>query len=151
MRFSRLTLATAFLCSLLAACGGGGGGDSGAGGGGGGSGGGGGGGGAGGGGCGSCCSYPPPVPTANTFLPTDTSIRLTYVNQPGAALFEDTVSRNSQSISPFRYPTGGKEYYISTADEVSFAGFYAPVVVVSGAGTFTADARFNTPVSLFRS
>jgi hypothetical protein len=125
----RQTAAIALLCSMLCACGGGGGGD--------GSGGGGGGGG------------PPPIPAPHAFLPTDTSIQLTYSAFVAPSSFEATTSRNSQFIAPFVYPTRGKEYYVSNADGASFAGFYSPQVFVSGAGTFTADARFNTPITLF--
>src|SRR5688572_28238332 len=76
---------------------------------------------------------PPPVPTPNAFLPTDTRIALTYGAQQGPAQFEATIQQGVTALAPFRYPIGGKEYYVSTAESVAFAGFYAPVVVVSGA------------------
>jgi hypothetical protein len=135
----RLAVLTA-ACAVLGACGGGGGGGSG-----------------GGpptstsGGGGAADAPPPaaaPVPPANAFLPTDTRIEISYGGQPAPAVFEATTQQSGTAIAPFRYPIGGKEYYVSTPESVAFAGFFAPVVVVSGAGTFTADARFN-PITLF--
>lgn len=118
------------LCMVLAACGGGGGGSD-----------------------PTPPTPPPPPPSApapNSFLPTDTSLRLTYTVLNAAAQFEATTQRNDQFVAPYRYPNGYKDYYVSTPDSVSLAGFFSPQVQISGAGTFTADARFNTPVTLFR-
>src|SRR5687768_1763691 len=97
--FCRAALA-ALLCFVLAACGGGGGSEGGSGGGGGsGSGSGGGGGG-----------NPPTIPAPNQYLPTDTSIQLTYSGSGTPAQFEATTARGSHFVAPFRYATGGKEY-----------------------------------------
>src|SRR5690349_15761411 len=74
---------------------------------------------------------PPPVPTPNAFLPTDTRIELTYAGQAAPARFEATIQQSATALAPFRYAIGGKEYYVSTPDSVAFAGFYAPVVIVS--------------------
>ena len=89
------------------------------------------------------------MPTPNAFLPTDTRIELTYAGQAAPARFEATIQQSATALAPFRYAIGGKEYYVSTPDSVAFAGFYAPVVIVSGVGTFSADARFDSAVRFF--
>ncbi|MBX5462638.1 MAG: thrombospondin type 3 repeat-containing protein [Steroidobacteraceae bacterium] len=81
-------------------------------------------------------------------MPTDTSIRLTYAGTGGSAQFETPINHAGHSIAPLRYSTGGKEYYVSTPETISFAGFYSPQVIVGDAGPFTADARFDEPVTL---
>src|SRR5687767_12003819 len=59
---------------------------------------------------------PVPVPAANAFLPTDTRIELTYAGQTAPARFEATFQHNGNAVAAFRYPIGGKEYYVSTPD-----------------------------------
>lgn len=117
----------ALACLALAACGGGGGGGN-----------------DGGGGPG------PVAPDANPWLPTGSDVQLFYNDSSVATRFEQTAQRNSVFVAPLRYPTGGKEYYVSTPTSVGFLGFYSPQVFVGDAGQFTVDAVLDSPVTFLR-
>ncbi len=92
----------------------------------------------------------PVAPDPNPWLPTGSGVQLYYNSNPSATTFEATTQRNSVFVAPLRYPTGGKEYFVSTPTSVGFLGFYSPQVFVGGAGQFTVDAVLDAPVIFLR-
>lgn len=124
--------AIVFLSSMLFACGGGGGG--------------GGGGGdnaapVGGGG-----NLPPEV--ANAYLPTDSSVKWIYNGNTSLSYLAPAAINNVQTHS-LVYPTGGKEYFTTGAQQIGLQGLYIPSITVGDGVTYTGDIKFNQTAVIF--
>lgn len=120
--------ASGFLVVVLSACGGGGGG----------------------GGGGGTDNPPaqPPADTANSYLPTDPAIRWTY-NDSIETRFEAPTTRNGHVLHSLVYPTGGKEYFVTSAGQISLDGMYLPYIDVGDGTIYTGDIHFDTPLKVF--
>lgn len=85
--------------------------------------------------------------TPNSYLPTSPDIRWIY-NYSETAYFSEDKIRNGKHVHALLYPTGGKEYFVTTAEQVQLAGMYIPSIRTSNGGDYTADVYFDTPLAL---
>lgn len=132
--------AIALLCGALVACGGGGGG--------------------GGGGdapapAPGSATPPPTTPTTptvadapNSYLPTGAQIRWNY---GGPELyFSQSAVIDGRYVHTLLYPTGGKEYWTTAADQLALQGLYLPSIQVGDGVTYTGDIRFANLLTVHR-
>ncbi|MDN3685762.1 hypothetical protein QW180_28140 [Vibrio sinaloensis] len=58
----------------------------------------------------------------NSYLPTSSQSKW-YYSDSTEGTFATTTKVAGQTAQVINYPTGGKEYFVATADSISFAGF----------------------------
>ena len=85
----------------------------------------------------------------NPFLPISSGIAWQFQGFGSPAEAEAPLDASGVTVDVLRYPTGGKEYYVTTEDSIFLRGFYSPQVTVSGLGRFTADILFNESIPLW--
>ena len=83
----------------------------------------------------------------NNYLPTSSDTKW-YYSDSADSTYATTTQIVGKTAQVLNYPTGGKEYFIATEDNLSFAGFYSPSTTVSGVGNFRIDFRFDESMQL---
>lgn len=89
----------------------------------------------------------------NSYFPTDAAARWYYVDASAtlqsAVYFKPDIISHGSRVHALIYPTGGKEYYVTTAEQVSLQGIYIPQAWIGGS-VYTADARFDDLQAILR-
>jgi hypothetical protein len=91
---------------------------------------------------------PSVIDTPNAYLPTGANVRLTY-GAAGQLRFSQDVVENGVHVHSLLYPTGGIEYFVTTADSIQLRGLYLPRITAGGE-TYTGDIRFDNFANIFR-
>jgi hypothetical protein len=110
---------------------------------------GGGGGGGGGGSDGGNSNPPPAADAANRYLPTDAAAKWRYNNGSVELYFLAPASSNRATVHSLVYPTGGKEHFTTSADQIGLQGLYLPSITVGDGIVYTGDVRFNAKAIIF--
>lgn len=92
---------------------------------------------------------PAPVDAPNSYLPTASSIRWTY-NGGAELAFAAPAVNNGVTVHALQYPTGGREYFVTSAEQISLQGLYLPAISVGDGVNYTGDVRFASPMAMFR-
>lgn len=93
-----------------------------------------------------------PADEPNVFFPTSAVLRWNYhssTSQTTVSLqFSADRVVDGLHVHDLSYPTGGKEYFITSAAQVKLKGMFLPQIFVDGA-PFSADINFSEPLAIW--
>ncbi|HSB94946.1 MAG TPA: hypothetical protein VLC91_00755 [Spongiibacteraceae bacterium] len=94
-------------------------------------------------------SQPGTTDAAHAYFPTDTGIRWTYEGL-GETSFSTFTGNNGAIVHSLNYPSGAREYFTTSADQIGLYGLFLHSITVGDGVTYTGDVQFDSAVPILR-
>jgi hypothetical protein len=91
---------------------------------------------------------PPPAPSvAHAYFPTDAGVEWVY-NENIRMSFSSFKTSKGATVHSLNYPNGGKEYFVTAADQISLQGLFLHSITVGDGIVYTGDVQFDSPLPI---
>lgn len=91
----------------------------------------------------------PATNAAHAYFPTDAGIRWTYEGL-GELGFSTFTGNNGATVHSLNYPSGAKEYFTTSADQIGLYGLFLHSITVGDGINYTGDVQFDSPLPILR-
>jgi hypothetical protein len=86
---------------------------------------------------------------SHAYFPTDAGVEWVYNETIHTSFSSFTTSKGATAHS-LNYPNGGKEYFVTSADQISLQGLFLHSITVGDGVVYTGDVQFDSPLPILR-